>query len=159
MSPRSIGLFVGLTAAAVTLVLWNRSDGDAFGGNELDAAKMRWNDNRPDDYDLVVVTKGARPARHEIKVRGRRVVSRTTDGREVAVRLLGTWTVSGMFETIGLELNNQAQAQRVYGVTGPDDVTLNADFDKKYGYPRVFLRHVHGQKRSIEWKVESFTPR
>lgn len=159
MSPRTIGLLLGLAAAAVTLILWQRGDGDVLDEAGLERALVRWTKAGPADYDLVVVTGGARAARHEVEVRDERVVARKTDGRAAEERLLGTWSVAGMFKTLKLELENRRRAARTYGVSGPDDVVLHADFDAEYGYPRHFLRHVQGQKKSIEWTIESFTPR
>jgi len=159
MSPRTVGLLIGVVAAGVTLVLWKRGDGDAFDAERLDAAVARWTKAGPADYDLVVETSGARAARHEVRVRSGHVVERKTDGRAVEERLLGTWSVEGMFATLRTELDNRRRASDVFGVSGPDDVVLRAEFDEKYGVPRRFLRHVMGRKRSVEWEVTSFEPR
>lgn len=152
-------LAFALVASIVTLVLVFRKEGDLLTPELLDAARTRWQERGPKDYDLEIVTSGAREARHVVEVRAGKVVRQTTDGAAVPERVRGIWSVPGMFETLRVELSNATHPKVPYGIDDPEDVIVRAAFDDEFGYPRRFMRHVlAGRKSSIEWEVVRFAP-
>ena len=55
-----------------------------------------------------------------------------------------------------LRENQSGRRQLVHGTS---EVVLRVVYDERLGYPKQFLRHVAGQKNSIEWEVRSFNER
>ncbi len=157
--PVWLGLGLGLVAGVITLVVSMRSDGDPLTREAWTAAQARWRNASIRSYVIEIETKGLRPAHHRVVVEDGVVVQRTTDGKEVAERLRGTWSIDGMFDTLGTELRNKAHPKVPYNVDKPDQVVTRVLFDSKYGYPSSYLRHVMGHSGSIEWVVRSFEPR
>ena len=158
-TPVWIGLGIGLIAGAITLYVALRADGTELTRADWDAARARWRNASIRGYIIEIETRGLRPALHRVVVAQGKVVERTTDGELAPARVHGTWSVDGMFDTLDMELRNRANPKIPYGVDSADQVVTRVVFDKKYGFPRSYLRHVLGRTGSIEWVVKSFEPR
>ncbi len=124
----------------------------------LAAGAARWRERAPASYRLEIETGGPAGARQEIEVRDGEVVRMTTGGAEAARSAWSSWTVEALFDVLEAELTNAAAAQRTYGAP-PGSVVLKATFDRRWGYPAYFLRHVLGRRNSVEWHVVEFEPR
>ena len=148
-----IGLAFAVATAALAFFLL-REDTPALTDETLADARALWEQNGPASYDLTVEVSGAQEGRHEIEVRDGEVVAMTTGGAPVPERAWRFWTVPGMFRFLAIELENAADPQRVHGTDVR--VVLRAAFDPTYGFPQRFLRHVSGERRSIEWNVRHF---
>jgi hypothetical protein len=72
-------------------------------------------------------------------------------------RTFETWSVPGMFSTIEADLTRQ-QGKASAGVS-PARMTLRAEFDPEFGYPRKYRRIEWGQGIEVHWEVEKFEPR
>ncbi len=121
----------------------------------LAEARRLWAAGGPADYALEVETGGAIEARHRVVVRGGEVVEMTTGGAAASRSAWEFWTVEGLFAFLETELANADQPRAAYG-PGAGAVVLRARFDRRDGHPTYFLRHVMGQRRSVELRVARF---
>ena len=154
MTRRIVWLAVGLVIGGAALVLIFRAPGETLSQDNLQAARIRWEKSGPKNYDMEIVLTGVQDNTHRIEVRERKVVRMETGGVEVASKSSrASWSVEGMFTTLERELEN------VGAVHGASEVVLRVVYDVRLGYPKRFLRHVAGQKNSIEWEVRSFDER
>jgi hypothetical protein len=158
--PRGKGLWLALViavaATAVTLALWYRQPGEPLTAGLLAAARARWQEHGPRDYDLEVSVAGAQAGEHRIEVRDGRVTKMTTGGAAVREGAWKYWSIDGMFRFLQSELSNRERSSEAFGAADAADVELRVVFDDTYGYPARFLRHVMGRPQSIEWRVRSF---
>jgi len=152
-----VGLACAVVAGAV-LVLSRSESGEPLTEGALAAARARWEQHALRDYTVEIERRGAQQDRCRIEVRDGAVVAMTVDGEPVAERIREQWSVEGIFEFLAEELANRERPETAFGVSDPESVVLRAAFDAEYGYPRTFLRHVLGQRRSVEWEVVSFAP-
>lgn len=150
-----LALFLAVAGTAATLALLYRRPGEPLTEELLAAARARWQEHGPRAYDLEVSVSGAQEGDHRIEVRAGRVTKMTTGGAPVREGAWEYWSVEGMFRFLQGELENRARAAEVFGTT---EVELRVEFDDAYGYPARFLRHVMGQRKSVEWNVRSFRP-
>jgi hypothetical protein len=128
---------------------------------QLDAARERWRSNGPRDYNLDVHVTGLRAADYHVEVRDGRPQRATIDGRPLRdPRTLGTWSVPGMFSTIGSDVQHVEQRDKQANPRSAR-LTLRADFDPRYGFPRRYHRMEWGEAGSdqeVTWQVTGFTP-
>jgi hypothetical protein len=154
MGRRIAGLLGGIMIGGAVLILIFRAPGDSLSQDNLQTARIRWEKSGPKNYDMEIVVTGAQDNTHRIEVRDWKVVRMETGGVEVASKSAhAAWSVEGMFDTLQRELEN------IGAVHGAAEVVLRVVYDARLGYPRRFLRHVAGQKNSIEWEVRSFDER
>jgi len=152
---------LGLACAIVAVVLFvlsRRPAGDPLTEEALAAARKRWSEHGLRDYTLEIERLGAQQDHCHIEVKGGVVASMTVDGEPVGERVREQWSVEGIFVFLAEELSNRAHPEVTFGVSDPEQVVLRASFDPEYGYPRRFLRHVIGQRRSVEWEIVAFSP-
>jgi hypothetical protein len=151
-----------LAAAAITLpIVYNL--GQQLTPEMLAAARQRWRDHGPADYDLTFAIKYDReelPERHIVLVRGGKVVFASCEGEAVALAPAlaaavglpaggigqgGARDVPAIFDHIEKLLNEKSTGQRRN--------FLVAVFDPHEGYPRRFIRRVRGTSTREEWDV------
>ena len=116
----------------------------------FDAAVQEWRDNKPESYEITVKVTGRQPGTYHVQVQYGVAESASLDGRPLRNRrTLGTWAVNGMFETMRLDLRNNAE----HGY-----LLLRADFDPQLGFPtryeRIEIRT--GAHDALQWEVISF---
>jgi len=127
------GILVGIIASIAFLNWWNSRL--ALTAQRLTAAKQRWQQHGPQDYDLEVRVTGATQACYQLQVRGGKVVSATRDGQPFEnFALAYPWTVPGIFEIV-LEQDLQRQSDR-----NQPPVYCQLEFDPELGYPKRYLR-------------------
>lgn len=146
-----LGLVVGLLLA--------RKPGATLTAQDLAAARARWEEQGPASYALEIEMKGAVNDTRRIEVHDGEVAAMTSGGAPVPRSAWSYWTVEGLFGFLEDELNNAARPRETYGVDDPHQVVLRADFDRRWGYPAFFLRHVLGKGQSTEWTVTRFEAR
>ena len=54
------------------------------------------------------------------------------------------------------QVTEMQQPLKPYGLQNSDLVTLRVQFEKKWGFPRYFMRHVTGTPHHIQWNIERF---
>ncbi|MGH9464661.1 MAG: DUF6174 domain-containing protein [Thermoanaerobaculia bacterium] len=123
----------------------------------LAAARGRWEALGPESYLLEIETRGPAGARQVVEVRGGEVVRMTTGGVEASREAWRYWTVDALFSFLATELANADAAESTYRAPA-GSVVLKASFDGRWGFPSRFLRHVLGQRDSVEWRVLRFEP-
>ncbi len=100
----------------------------------LDEAIERWRRSGPSDYRVVIQVSGRQPGRYEVQVEDSVAKTATLDGHELTNRrTFGTWAVPGMFNTIQIDVENQARKDR-------GELLLRAEFDPQLGIPRRYER-------------------
>lgn len=148
----ALGLALGLAAG----LLLARKPGAPLTPERLAEARARWQAHRPVDYELEIQMRGAVRDLRRIEVRDGEVVEMTTGGAPVPREAWSYWTVDGLFEFLEDELDNASRPAEAYGVDDPRRVVVRVAFDRRWGYPSFFLRHVLGRGQSVEWTVTSF---
>ncbi len=155
--PRPWWLAVGLGLGMVGGWLIVGRGPDPLTPEGLAAARQRWSAKGLGSYLLEIETRGPAGARQVVEVRDGEVVRMTTGGVEATREAWHFWTVEGLFSFLDTELANAADAERTYGAPA-GSVVLKARFDPEWGFPARFLRHVLGQRDSVEWQVLRFAP-
>jgi hypothetical protein len=127
---------------------------------DFDAARQRWSQAAPTDYDLEVVVEGRQPATYRVEVRGGEVQVALRNGLPLTQpRTMGTWSVPGMFGTIEIDLENVERSAEDASPTPDAKLLLRARFDGQYGYPARYHRIElvrHGVNPEVSWTVTKF---
>lgn len=124
----------------------------------FEAAWERWRKTGPSDYVIQVRVTGSQPATYRVLVEDGEAREAFRNGQPLQQRrTFETWSVPGMFSTIEADLTRQ-QGKVPAGVA-PARMTLRAEFDPEFGYPRKYRRIEWGQGIEVNWEVEKFEPR
>lgn len=156
MTKKKISWLVGIAALSfgIAWALYFRERLPVLTPQIYSAAKSQWEARGPKDYELDVEVSGVQAGHYRIQVKDRNVVQMKEDGIDVPERVWAYWSVDGMFRFLEEELASKKRPSAAYGVSDPDSVYLQADFDEKLGYPKRFLRQVFGRKLTIEWRAQ-----
>lgn len=157
-----IGMALGLVIALVALRIANVDPTPPLTSETFEAARQRWKQSAPPDYDIEVRVTGAQPATYRVEVRGSQPQAAWRNGQPLTTRrTFGTWSVPGMFSTISRDV--EAVERRAAGQ--PDRFTppliLRAAFDPKYSYPLRYRRTEWGSRKGttaqeVKWEVTAF---
>ena len=157
-----LGGTAGLLVALGALVLLRREPLPPLDPDLLAAARRRWEQNRPPDYDLEVRVSGRQPADYRVEVRDGRVVVALRNGRPLrSERTFDTWSVPGMFNTLASDLAHAARWEAGQAEAGVPQLDLRCQFDPQYGYPARYHRTElvrFGANPSVLWEVTRFDP-
>ncbi len=155
--PALLGSFVlTLLLLLVLLILWLRRDGvPSFSRADFDRAWDRWQSMEPSAYRITIRVVGPQPATYAVEVRDGEVRRATRNGNPLTQqRTMGTWSVPGMFDTMEYDLNSvHATGDEPVGSTA---LSLRADFEPTYGYPRRYLRSDATMGTTTYWEVKTF---
>ncbi|MEX0866769.1 MAG: DUF6174 domain-containing protein [Pirellulales bacterium] len=152
-------LGVSFLATATVLVFVLRDRTPRLTDARLQEALLRWEQHGPDSYRMQLHKLGNRTDAVTIEVRDRQPVAFVLNGSaDFPRRVWSYWTVQGMFETLEHELAGSADPRGAFGASEGANVTLRAQFDTQYGYPRYYLRSVDPDPLNSGWRVESFEP-
>jgi hypothetical protein len=128
---------------------------------QLEAARQRWRDHEPRDYDLTFAITWDRdqtPERHMVAVRGGKIVFASCEGEilflapamRAAAGLPGgglprahAYDVPAIFDHLDGLLREEG-ARRNFLIAG---------FDPNDGYPRRFIRRIRGTSTREKWDV------
>ena len=153
----AVGLVLGLIVALVVIAVF-RVAGQPGGRRPrltreaYDAASRMWDEHGPANYNLDIEVTGNRPGKIHVEVRDRQAVHMLRDGREPSQRRTWYyWTVPGMLDTIGQELDKVDDPAAGFGAPAGSEVILRAQFDDQFGYPASYSRVVAGQNLDMGW--------
>lgn len=154
-----IGLALGLVVVAILPALrpGRESRRPRLTREAYDQANRLWDAHGPAHYNLDVEVTGNRPGKIHVEVRSGQAVEMLRDGVEPRQRRTWYyWTVPGMLDTIGQELDQADDPARSFGAPAGSEVILRARFDEALGYPASYSRVVAGQNLDMGWTVTRF---
>jgi hypothetical protein len=124
----------------------------------LEAAMQRWNAQGPQGYDMDVELRGAQPGFVHVEVRNHEVTAETRDGRVPGRSTWDTWSVPGLFDTLGRDLEIAANPEQEIGAAPGTRWQLRCAFDPQFGYPARYHRSATGGPE-VYWIVTKFEPK
>jgi hypothetical protein len=146
------GAGLALLIAAGVATMRKSSRPPELNRERFDEARELWQSRTLLNYDVTVQVTGRQPGTYAVHVRDGAAESATLDGRPLRnLRTLGTWSVPGMFATIGIDLKNNEKVGYLM---------LGAEFDPQWGFPQRYQRIEMrtGAHDALLWNVVSFVP-
>jgi hypothetical protein len=144
-----------LAIVGVALAVRARDTLPPLTADGLAAAERHWEEHARNNYDLDVEISGRQSGQIHIEVRLGRATKVTRNGVSPQRRTWDTWTVPGMFDTLGQELDLAAQPDGAFGQPGARAV-MRVSFDTELGLPRRYERFVLGTPLEVRWEVTRF---
>jgi len=134
--------------------------GSPLDSQQIDTARDRWRAVQLSNYDLRMSIDGDRIQKgsFEITVLARRVQKVVRNGETIPSRD-AFYTVDGMFDFLGDELQMAQNPQRYWQVGKDASIHQRVTFDDKLGFVRQYIRAVRGTQHNIVIKVEELTAR
>jgi hypothetical protein len=125
----------------------------------LQVAQAQWQAAGDASYELEVHVQGERLERHVVRVRGGEAVEALHNERPLTeARMLDTWTVPGMFDTLAADLTfTGANSGGATGGSRPR-LRLWCQFDSATGIPLRYRRLDWERGLDVSWEVVRFTP-
>jgi hypothetical protein len=158
-----LGVVGVVTVILVGANAWRDRGWEELTEEGYEAARQRWQANALPDYDVEVEVRGRQPARYRVEVRGGLARQAWRNGAPLrSVRTFETWSVGGMFETVGSDLENLLRVARGDATATTPRLSALVQFDEVYGYPRRYLRVERGGRGGnpeVHWEVVEFVPR
>lgn len=151
------GAALGIALTLLVVRTLNRDPTPVLTPADFQAARERWKQQEPPNYDIEVQVSGSQPATYRVEVRAGEAQSAWRNGRPLSQqRTFGTWSVPGMFSTISRDVDNlQRHAEGRADATTPR-LTLRAAFDPKFGFPQRYTRIEWGSDVEVSWEVKRF---
>ncbi|MEE2739112.1 MAG: DUF6174 domain-containing protein [Planctomycetota bacterium] len=157
LSTKILGWALFMIVMTCFILVWFfRQPSGPLTRENLKTAEQYWADHGPSNYFLELHLSGNQKGVHQVKVKNSQVTEMTTNGVTVAESVWKYWSVEGLFRQLRVELHNAQQPLKPYGLQNSDLVTLRVQFEKKWGFPRYFMRHVTGTPHHIQWNIERF---
>ncbi|MFN0019016.1 MAG: DUF6174 domain-containing protein [Pirellulaceae bacterium] len=158
-----VGLAAGLVLGLVVmlaLAIWNRDPSSARLTPELfHAAKAKWKQAQPQDYNIEIQVRGNQPATYYVEVRGGEAQLALRNGNPLTQRrTFSTWSVPGMFATMSRDVDALERRAAGQANQSTPDLNLRATFDPRYGYPARYRRIQYRSSSEVEWEVTRFKP-
>jgi hypothetical protein len=159
------GAAAGLAAAVVVLRALNYDPTPPLDQAVLGAARHKWQSAGPADYDVQISVTGPQSAVYRAEVRGGQAQAAWRNGQPLAQRrTFGTWSVKGMFETMGRDVDSVERHAAGRAPPGTPELILRAAFDEQFGYPQRYRRIEWGSRRgsdaiTVTWEVVEFRVR
>jgi hypothetical protein len=158
----------GLIIAAVVLLLpsavigyWLltlEEDVSLLKRSDYEAAVRKWDDSGIMSYDLDLAFSGGDQIRYiHLEVRDGQVTECLQNGQSPSNKAnWDDWTINKQFAMIGDDLN-KAERPGGFAVRSNVTITLHADFDPEYGFPRSYWRKARGNTPlQSKWRVVEF---
>jgi len=121
------------------------------------AAHERWKAVAPPNYDIEVRVTGSQPATYRVQVRDGEAEAAWRNGRELSSRrTFGTWSVPGMFSTISRDIEAIERHAAGKADRFTPRLTLRAEFDPEYSYPKRYRRIQNRSTVEVAWEVVKF---
>ncbi len=142
------------------LTAGSRGEGAPLRRDEYDAALKLWEAKRPANYDVdAEFFSNNMPVDIHLEVRGGKIAVMTKNGARVAQESRrAEWSVDRMMQTIGQDLHTQEDPNLDFDVRAGVRVELKAEFDKEYGYPKLYRRLATGSPINYSYDITRFTP-
>lgn len=152
-----VGLAAGLIVVLIALRQANYDPTPALTPELFQRAHERWNTAAPSDYDIEVRVTGSQPARYRVEVRGSEARAAWRNGDPLTTRrTFGTWSVPGMFGTIGRDIDAIERHAAGKADRFTPRLILRAEFDPQYGYPARYRRIEQWSTVEVAWEVTEF---
>jgi hypothetical protein len=156
------GLTLGVILTLLALRIIHHDPTPRLTPEAFYAAQERWKAAAPADYDIEIEVTGPQSAVYRAEVRGGLAQAAWRNGQPLTNRrTFGTWSVPGMFGTIGRDI--EAVERRTAGKAKPGEVELilKTQFDPQYHFPRRYQRIEWGSRRGSDavtatWEVKQF---
>ena len=146
----------GCAAAVVAVAMFWSYRKELLPALEIDTydqAWALWKSKEPLNYNIRVQVFGRQPAVYEAQVRDGVATSARHNGHPLTqLRTLGTWSVPGMFNTIG----HDVEAIQKSTPATPTELTIRGTFDEQWGYPLQYQRIQWGSDHEVHWRVLNF---
>jgi Family of unknown function (DUF6174) len=159
----AVGLAAGLVAATGVVLMTTQATREWSGQRPrltreaYEQASRLWDEHAPVNYQLDIEVTGNRPGKIHVEVRDGQAVHMLRDGAEPQQRRTWYyWTVPGMLDTIGQELDKVDDPEKGFGAPAGSEVILRAKFDKRVGFPSSYSRVVAGQNLDMGWTINAF---
>lgn len=153
----ALGLSVTLAIGLVAAVWLLRDPMPRVSAESLEAAIRRWDEAGPGSYRLQVELSGSQQGAIHIEVHDEQVVAMTRDGVAPSQRRTWDyWSVPSQLEMIAQDLDSAEDPEAAFGVSSRSQVVMKADFDPRFGYPRVYQRAILGTGSELRWEITSF---
>ena len=117
---------------------------------DFEVAREKWSKAKISNYEISVKVKGMQPGEYDVVVENDIATAATYDGRALTrQRTFGTWSVSGMFDTLSRDLETNDR---------DNNLMLQAIFDPEFGYPTKYARIElkTGSHDALQWEVTRF---
>ncbi len=153
----AIVLFVPLIAIGYS-ALTMEEDVSRLKRATYEAAMHKWDESGIMSYNLDLAFSGGDQVRQiHLEVRDGQATECLENGHAPSQR--GTWddwTINNQFAMIGDDLN-KSERPGGFAVRGNVMITLHANFDPKYGFPRTYHRKARGNTPlQSKWQVQDF---
>jgi hypothetical protein len=122
----------------------------------LQAAIERWKEHGPASYDMEIDLRGAQPGRVHVEVRNKEVTAQTRNGRVPGRWTWDTWSVPGLFDTLGQDLQTAENPEQEIQAAPDTKWRLRCEFDPNLGIPLRYHRLVTGGGPEVYWQVIEF---
>ncbi len=153
---------VGVVGTVLVLAIAGRDPTPRLTPEILAAARKRWDAVAPANYDVEVRVSGPQAATYRAEVRGGEARVAWRNGKPLAsVRTFGTWSVPGMFSTIGRDIEAIERRAAGRAPPGAPELILKAQFDPQYSFPQRYRRIEWGSRKgstavAVTWEVVEF---
>ena len=140
-----------------------RSGGPRFAGYRFasadprgyEAASRLWDEHRPANYNLDIEVTGNRPGRIHVEVRDGQAIQCLRDGVEPSQRRTWYyWTVPGMLDMIGQELDKVDDPAAGFGASGRLKRRCCGPSSTRAWISTPLLRSIAGQNLDMGWTAE-----
>ena len=154
------GIGFGIIPALYLLRQASRDPTPTLTPHLFHAAHERWNAVAPPDYDIEVRVTGSQPAVYRVEVRDGEPQAAWRNGEPLTTRrTFGTWSVPGMFSTIGRDIEAVERHATGKAERFTPRLTLRAEFDPKYHFPKRYRRIQQWSTVEVAWEVVEFRVR
>lgn len=153
------GLGIGLVVVLLLARAANYDPTPTLTPELFELAYGRWQSHPPADYDIEIRVTGPQAAVYRASVRaGEAQAAWRNDKPLITRRTFGTWSVPGMFSTMGRDV---AAIQQAAAKGSQAPLILRASFNAKYGYPERYRRIDNGSRKgsdsiTVTWDVTHF---
>lgn len=152
-----VGIAAGLVVALLMLRRANYDPTPALSPELFYAAHEKWAAAAPANYDIEVRVSGSQPARYRVQVRSGEARGAWRNDQPLTTRrTFGTWSVPGMFGTIGRDIEAIEKHAAGKADRFTPRLTLRAQFDPHYGYPARYRRIEQWSTVEVAWEVTAF---
>lgn len=147
-----LGACLGLVATLLFMFFLGPGHLTELTATRFAAAKDKWHSQKLPNYRIEITVQGRQPGRYWTEVRdGQVVVAKFNNNALTNTRTMSTWTVDGMFRTIDYDVQSQLQRS-----PQAPELTLRANFDAEFGYPKKYQRIQWGSLNELTWEVSKF---